>query len=45
LTTSTIRSAFEKTGLVPFNPNIVLAKARQFVASLGSNERPQTPTP
>lgn len=45
LTTSTIRSAFKKTGLVPFDPNVVLVKARQFVASLGSNERPKTPTP
>jgi hypothetical protein len=45
LTTYTIKSAFKKTGLVPFDPNVVLTKARQFVASLDSNERPQTPTP
>ena len=45
LTASTIRSAFNKTGLVPFDPNVVLVKARQFVASLGSNERLKTPTP
>lgn len=42
LTASTIRSAFKKTGLVPFDPNVVLVKARQFVASLGSNERPNS---
>uniref|UniRef100_A0A9Q8LF88 Uncharacterized protein n=1 Tax=Passalora fulva TaxID=5499 RepID=A0A9Q8LF88_PASFU len=42
---TTIISGFEKCGIYPFNPEPILARARQDLAALRSNKRVSTPEP